>query len=103
MDDLEAGSGNWILDGWKHTTGLAENEWELTFINPLYEKGKFSEYQIEDGIIVHDGDYQYGYTTLDTRRLQGDSVTIIVSNHQPEETPFTAEYLLLVKKGSSKQ
>lgn len=101
-DDIEVGGGNWVLDGWERTTGLAENDWELIFINPVYEKGKFLEYQIEDGTIVNDGDYQHIYATLDTKHLRGDSVTIIVGNHLPEETPFTAEYLLLVEKGSAK-
>ena len=79
-----------------------ENDWELTFINPVYEKGRFSEYQIDDGYIESDDDYQFVYMTLETKYLRGDSVTIIVGNHLPEETPFTAEYLLLVEKGNAK-
>jgi immune inhibitor A len=101
-DDLEGGSGNWVFDDWEYTTGIAENDWELTFINPVYEKGRFSEYLIEDGNIETDGVYQHADTTLDTKNLRGDSVTIIVGNHLPEETQFTAEYLLLVEKGSAK-
>jgi len=100
-DDLEGGSGNWVLGGWEYTTGLAENDWELTFINPVYEKGKFSGYEILDDNMYLDGDYQRDLTTLDTLSLNRDQVTIIVSNHLPEEMSFPAPYLLLVEKGDA--
>jgi immune inhibitor A len=100
-DDLEGGSGNWALDGWVHTTGLAENDWELTFVNPIYETGKFSHYDIQDDNIFVDGDYQWDSTALDTLALNRDEVTIIVSNHLPEATSFPAHYLLLVEKGDA--
>ncbi len=100
-DDLEGGSGNWTLGGWEYTTGLAENDWELTFINPVYQKGKFSGYQIQDDNIYLDGKYQRDLTTLDTLNLNRDQVTIVVSNHLPEATSFPAPYLLLVEKGNA--
>ena len=101
-DDLESGSGFWNLEGWQHTTGLVENDWELTFINPIYERGKFSEYEIvDDDISVLDG-YQVDLTYLDTQSLKNDVVTIIMGNHLPEETTFSSEYLLLVEKGNAK-
>ncbi len=102
-DDLEAGSGNWVLTGWEHTTGLAENDWGLTFINPVYNKGKFLEYQITDSDMDTYGGYQWDFTTLDTKYLNRDMVTIILSNHLPEDMQFPAEYTLLVKKGNSKR
>ena len=101
-DDLESGSGNWVLDGWEYTTGLATNDWELTYIDPIYNKGKFSEYKITDSNIFDDGGYQWDFTTLDTQALNRDMVTVILSNQLPEDIQSPAEYLLLVEKGNSK-
>lgn len=100
-DDLEGGSGNWALDGWQYTTGLAQNDWQLTFINPMYVRGRFASYEIVDSTIIEDGGYQWDFTTLDTLALNRDVVTIIVSNHLPEDTSFPAHYLLLVEKGNA--
>lgn len=100
-DDLEGGSGNWVLNGWQYTTGLAVNDWELTFINPIYEKGKFSGYEIRDDNIYVDGAYQKDVTVLNTLNLNRDEVTVVVSNHLPEETSFPAPYRLLVEKGDA--
>jgi immune inhibitor A len=100
-DDLEGGSGNWALDGWQYTTGLAHNDWQLTFINPRYVRGRFASYEIVDSTIIEDGGYQWDFTTLDTLALNRDMVTIIVSNHLPEDTSFPAHYLLLVEKGDA--
>jgi hypothetical protein len=100
-DDLEGGSGNWVLGGFEYTTGLAENDWELTFINPIYNGGKFSHYDIQDDAMVVVGDYQRDITTLDTLNLNRDEVTIVVSNHLPEDTSFPAFYQLLVEKGDA--
>jgi hypothetical protein len=101
-DDLEAGSGNWLLDGFEYTTGLAENDWGLTFINPVYVRGRFSEYEIYYDSMYPDGDYQRDLTSFGTLGLNRDEVTIILSNHQPEGTSFAANYLLLVEKGNAK-
>ena len=100
-DGLEAGSGNWVLGGFLHTTGLAVNDWDLTFINPVYKNGKFSRYEIVDGQIYVDGVYQRDRTVLNTLNLNSDRVTIIVSNHLPEDTSFPASYRLLVEKGNA--
>lgn len=100
-DDLEGGSGNWALAGWQYTTGLAHNDWQLTFINPMYVRGRFDSYEIVDSAIIEDGGYQWDFTTLDTLGLNRDVVTIIVSNHLPEDTSFPAHYLLLVEKGDA--
>jgi hypothetical protein len=100
-DDLEGGGGNWALSGWEWTTGLATNDWELTFINPVYVRGKFDHYDITDDEIFPDEPYQRDITTLDTLGLNRGEVTIIVSNHQPEGTSFAANYLLLVEKGDA--
>ena len=101
-DDLEAGSGNWALSGWEHTTGQAYNDWGLTYINPVYVKGKFSEYEITEGTLTLSGGSYWDYTTLDTQALTSDMVAIVLSNHLPEGAQFTAEYLLLVEKGNAK-
>jgi len=100
-DGFEGGSGNWTLDGWQHTTGLAENDWEFTFLNPVYAKGKFTGYEIVDDNLFLSGDYWFDFTTLDTLDLNRDEVTIVVSNHLPEETSFPASYRLLVEKGDA--
>jgi immune inhibitor A len=102
-DDLEGGAGNWVLGGWEYTTGLATNDWALTFINPIYEKGKFSSYGIQDGNIYVDGLFQRDATTLDTLNLNRDAVTIVLSNHLPEQSPFAASYRLLVEKGDARK
>ena len=102
-DDLEGGSGNWVLGGWAYTTGLATNDWELTFINPVFEKGKFLEYEIQDSSVYFDGVYQRDFTTLDTLGSTKDEVTIVMSNHLPEDTSFPAHYLLLVEKGNASE
>ena len=106
-DGLETGSANWTLGGWECTTGLADNDWELTFINPIYKNGKFSGYEIQDDNIYLDDtglvDYQRDLTVLDTLRLSNDKVTIVLSNHLPEKTSFPARYRLLVEKGDASQ
>ena len=100
-DDLEGGSGNWVLGGFQYTTGLAVNDWELTFVNPVYKNGKFAHYQIQDDQIYVDGTYQRDLTLLDTLNLNNDVVTIVLSNHLPEDTSFPATYRLLVEKGDA--
>ncbi len=100
-DGLESGSGNWVLEGWQHTTGLVVNDWQLTFINPHYDNGKFDSLEIQNDSMYTDGSYQRDVTTLSTLALNKDVVTIIVSNHQPEDQSFAAEYLLLVSKGTA--
>jgi len=103
LDDLEAGSGNWLLDGWLHTTGLAENDWALTFINPRFTLGKYAGYDLSDSMPFSDGIYQRDYTTLDTARLNRGEVTVIVNNRLPEQTSFPADWRLFVSKGSAKK
>lgn len=97
-DDLESGGGNWSLGGWEYTTGMIDNDWGLTFINPIYKKGKFSRYEIRDDHIVVNGAYQRDRTTLNTLNLNQDVVTIVLSNHLPEEKSFQSNYTLLVEK-----
>jgi immune inhibitor A len=101
-DGLESGSGNWVLEGWQCTTGLVTNDWQLTFINPQYDKGKFSGLEIQNDSMFTSGDYQYDLTQLDTSALGNDVATIVVSNHQPEDQSFAAMYRLLVSKGNAK-
>jgi hypothetical protein len=102
-DNLESGSGNWVLDGWGRTTGLAMNDWGLTFINPVYTRGVFSGYAIQDDNIYVDGIYQRDRTVLNTQYSNRDQVTIILSNHLPEATSFPATYRLLVQKGDARK
>jgi hypothetical protein len=102
-DGLESGSDNWVLEGWQRTTGLVTNDWQLTFINPQYFRGKFSEYQIQNSSIFVYGNYQWDLTQLNTLALASDVVTIIVSNHQPEGQSFAAAYRLLVSTGTAKK
>jgi bacillopeptidase F (M6 metalloprotease family) len=102
-DGLESGSGSWGLKGWQCTTGLVENDWQLTFINPQYIKRKFSGCEIQNDSMFGAGDYQYDVTQLSTLALGRDVVTIIVSNHQPEAQSFAAEYRLLVSTGTARE
>lgn len=99
-DDLESGSNKWILNGWEYTTGLVKNDWEITFINPIYNDGKFSRFGIQDGNMFISGNYQKDFTSLDTKNLNRDVVTIVLSNHLPEDKIFPSRYTLLVEKGS---
>jgi hypothetical protein len=102
-DGLESGSDNWVLDGWTRTTGFVVNDWQLTFINPQYVKGKFGGYQIQYDSKYVAGNYQYDTTTLNTLSLNKDVVTIILSNHQPEDQSFPAPYRLLVSSGNARK
>jgi hypothetical protein len=97
-DGLEAGAGSWVLSGFEHTTGLAANDWALTFLNPVYLKGKLLEIQITESDPVAAGVFQTDTTVLDTSALNRDEVTIIMSNHQPEANSAAAGYRLLVSK-----
>jgi len=101
-DGLESGSANWTLDGWQWTSGLVDNDWQLTFINPQYDRGKFSAYSIQNGSTFVLREYQYVLTELNTLALGSDVVTIIVSNHQPEDRSFATGYRLLVSTGTAK-
>jgi hypothetical protein len=105
-DNLESGSGNWVLGGWQHTTGLAQNDWELTFLNPVYSRGKLSALQIQDDNKYFDESgavsYQRDLTILNTQDLTKDVVTIVVSNHLPEATSYSSTYRLLVEKEPAK-
>ena len=38
-DDLEWSGDAWDFDGWLRTTGLAQNDWGLTFLNAQYPNG----------------------------------------------------------------
>ena len=98
-DDLESGSSMWVLNGWEYTTGLVKNDWAITFINPIYNKGKFSKFGIQDGNMFIPGNYQEDFTSLDTINLNRDAVTIVLSNHLPEDKIFPSRYTLLVEKG----
>lgn len=101
FDDFEGGSDNWVLDGFLHTTGLAKNDWALTFVNPRYMLGKYAGYDLTDVMPHADGIYQRAFTTLDTSRLNRDDVTVVLSNRLPEETSFAADWRLFVTKGSA--
>lgn len=105
-DDMEAGPGNWTSDGWSYTTGLAENDWALTIIDPNYEKGKFNNLDIIDVEmsleLIKDKEYQVGYKEVDTLDIGKDEATSIVWNRLPEELSFDSEYSLLVEKGDAK-
>jgi len=98
-DDLESGNNKWVLNGWEHTTGLVKNDWAITFINPIYNKGKFSRFGIQDGNMLIPGNYQEDFTSLDTINLNREAVTIVLSNHLPEGKIFPSGYTLLVEKG----
>ena len=100
-DNLESGSNKWILNGWEYTTGLVKNDWEITFINPIYNNGKFLRFGIQDGNMLNSGNYQNDFTSLDTRNLYNDEVTIVLSNHLPEDKMYPSRYTILVKKGSA--
>ena len=102
-DDMESGPGGWTYDGWLHTTGLAENDWTLTFVNPSYLLGTFAGYQITDSMPYSDDPFQRDLTMLDTSRLGKGEVTVILNNRLPEETSFPADWRLFVKKGLAKK
>jgi bacillopeptidase F (M6 metalloprotease family) len=103
QDNMEVENENWELDGWQRTTGLAENDWELTFLNPVYDRGKLDEVQIQDSNVYIDGIYQRDLTVLNTQKLTSDVVTIVVSNHLPEATSYSSTYRLLVEKEPAKK
>jgi hypothetical protein len=97
-DGFEAGTGDWNLGGWTWTTGLYDNDWVVAYVNPVYVDGAFSslEYEYLDEGEVLDA-YEYTNTTVETG-LNGDAATVVISN-RPQESPFSGDFLLLVKKG----
>lgn len=108
-DDLETSGDAWMFDGWLRTTGLAQNDWGLTFLNPSYLLGKFAGYEITEkypytsppdinGVV-----WQRDSTSLNTVNLNKGEVTVIVSNHLPEATSFPSFWQLLVSKGNAKK
>ncbi|XUX00548.1 MAG: immune inhibitor A [Dehalogenimonas sp.] len=101
-DGLETSGDNWVFDGWTRTTGLVTNDWLLTFINPVYQNGKFVSFTISDEDPVKSGNYQVDTTSISTVNLGKDEVTIIVSNFLPESSSFNADYRLLVQTGNNK-
>jgi len=105
VDNMEAGPDNWTSDGWSHTTGLAQNDWALTIIDPNYKKGKFNNFEIIDVEmsleLIEDKEYQVGYKEVDTLDIGKDEAASIVWNRLPEELSFDSEYRLLIEKGDA--
>lgn len=97
-DGFEAGSSNWDLGGWDLTTGLFPNDWMAAYVLPVYERGKFA--RLDYGY-MEDGFYQEPYEIIAGSfadlSLNRESATILFSN-RPAESPFDAEYLVLVEK-----
>lgn len=100
-DGFEAGADNWTLGGWTWTTGLFPNDWMAAYVVPVYNRGKFSH--LDYGYLPGDelvDPYEYVTGSVSTLALNKDLATVIFSN-RPAESPFDAEYLVLVEKGSA--
>jgi hypothetical protein len=98
---FEAGTSGWTLGGWTRTTGLFQNDWSLSFVNPLNTKSSFVGNQfgyVDNGTLTSTGRERLALT-LDTSRLYDDSAMVAFANRS--ENPFGTPYTLLVSKGSS--
>jgi immune inhibitor A len=99
-EDFETGTDGWNLSGWSHTTGLFNNDWIAGFINPIYNNNRLQStaWGFLDGSVS--GAYEIISGIVDTSRLNKHSATVFFAN-RPGEDPFSAGYLLLVKKGNA--
>jgi hypothetical protein len=96
-DGFESGSSSWSLGGWTVTTGLFANDWIVAYENPINRRGKPDRLELGyfDGTVGP----QYEVITgqIDTSRLGNDKLIVAFAN-RPDESPFDAGYLLLVRK-----
>ncbi len=94
---FESGSSSWSLGGWTVTTGLFANDWIVAYENPINRRGKPDRLELGyfDGTVGP----QYEVITgqIDTSRLGNDKLIVAFAN-RPDESPFDAGYLLLVRK-----
>ena len=99
-DGFETGTNAWDLGGWQWTTGLFDNDWIAAYVNPMYNKGKYAGYDFGyfDGAVI--GDYEVVTGSVDTSSLGRSAATVAFAN-RPDDSPFSAGYLLLVSKGSA--
>lgn len=99
LDSFEGGAGNWNLGGWQWTTGLFDNDWLAAYINPVYNDGKFQQFDygyIDNDVINGNREFEIG--SVDTNKLNKDAAVVVISN-RPGESPFSGNYLNLVDKG----
>lgn len=101
-DGFEGGAADWDLGGWTWTTGLFANDWITAFVNPVYSRGKLDHLDYGYLDVVTSGDYEYTTATVDTSRLNRNEATVVITN-RPGESPFDADYLLLVDKGDARE
>jgi len=102
-DGFEAGTDDWITDGWAWTTGLFPNDWVAGYVNPVYTRGKFDYTDVGYfDVPYHTGvdSFQYIMGAVDTLSLTRDEATVVIAN-RPSDSPFEAGYTLLVSKGSA--
>ena len=93
-DGLEDGSAAWTLEGFERTIGLVTCDWEVNFINPVYKRDRFFRYEFEQAVMVDEEDRFRATTTLDTSKLNGDRVTVIVNNRAGGNAPLIAREIL---------
>jgi hypothetical protein len=105
-DGFETGTADWDVGGWTRTTGLFDNDWSAAYVNPVYDRGKFDYLDYgywHDGLACTDANGDPAECILgvvDTARLNRESATVVISN-RPAESPFEANYLLLIEKGDA--
>ena len=96
-DGFESGAGSWSMGGWTVTTGLFDNDWIVAFENPIDLPGRSDELELGylDGVVSNG--YERISGRIDTSRL-GRGELIVAFANRPDESPFDAGYLLLVRK-----
>jgi hypothetical protein len=100
-DGFETDAQGWVLDGWQLTTGLFANNWAASYVSPVYSQGKLLSLAVgafDENSISGLSEWETGL--VDNSRLEGDAVTMIISN-RPGESPFAAAYELTVGKSPS--
>lgn len=100
-DGFESGGGNWSLGGWTVTTGLFDNDWIVAYENPINRPGPdLLELDYLDGTIVTNSagnQVERILGRIDTSRLGSDKLIVAFAN-RPDDSPFDANFLLLVRK-----
>jgi len=99
-DGFEDGADNWNLGGWQWTTGLFANDWIAGYVDPIYSKSKLQslDWGYLDGAVS--GLYEYITGAVNTIMLNKDEATAFFAN-RPGDSPFSAGYRILIKKGTA--
>lgn len=98
-DGFESGAANWTVGGWVWTTGLFANDWMAAWDVPTYANGKLKEQTLGwlDAPTSTTDKWEHLVKAVNTLSLNKDWAMVVISN-RPGESPFDANYRILVNK-----